>query len=140
MKKIAVLLFSMLLFSCKSLITSPTQKPLYEVLTKQNDGGGPIRFYEIVTEESELPMLLGDENLKNKVQLSDSKTSNFVLLNYGENTKSGSTFEITQAGETADKIVLTITIKEGTMDLKAGSKEFPYWIVKVNSKKEIILQ
>lgn len=140
MKKITVLLFSLLLFSCKSVITSSTDMPLYEVLTKQNDGGGPIRFYEIITEESELPMLLGDDNLKNKIQLSDCKTANFVLLNYGESTKTGSTFEIIEAIETNDKIWLKIVTSPGINDLESGIKEFPYWILKVNSKKEIILQ
>ena len=48
------------LFSCSSS-KNGLNKPVYEILTVNNDGGANIKFYEILTEPKEIMMLLGDE-------------------------------------------------------------------------------
>ena len=71
MKRVVVLLLmAMVLFSCSS--TKPTgSKPLFEVLTQQEDGGGNIQFYEILSESNEIAMLQNDDKLKNKIPVID---------------------------------------------------------------------
>ena len=70
-----------MLASCGSTKTPTGKKPLYEVLTKQENGGGNIQFYEIISDEKEIGMLLGDEHLHGKVKPADIQTANFVILN-----------------------------------------------------------
>lgn len=139
-KKIVFVFLTGLLFSCKSGVAIDAKKPLVEIITKQSDGGGPIRFYEIISEENEMPMLLGDEQIKKKIKLNAIQTANFVLLNYGETTQKGSTFELREVIETDQKIQLVIDTIEGQEPLDVSKNVFPYWVLKINSKKELILK
>jgi major membrane immunogen (membrane-anchored lipoprotein) len=142
MKKAALLVLTLILVSCgaSSTKTSGTNS-LYEVLTQQADGGASIRFFEILSDEKEIVMLQNDEKLKNKIKPTDIQTSNFIVLNMGEKTSGGYKIGIESAVETDKNII--ITIKETTP--KAGSMvtqeiTTPYSIVKINSKKEIIIK
>ena len=68
MKKIIVISLLFFIASCggkKSMVTDT--KALYEVLTQQSDGGGNIRFFEILSEPNEIKMLQNDKVLKNKI-------------------------------------------------------------------------
>ena len=49
MKKIIYILVIALLYSCSST-KNAANKPLYEVLMVNNDGGANIKFYEVLTD------------------------------------------------------------------------------------------
>ena len=142
MKKIGLLLLTLILVSCGASSTKNSgAKPLFEVLTQQADGGASIRFFEILTEEKEIAMLQNDEKLKNKIHPNDTQTSNFIVLNMGEKTAVGFKIGIESAIETDKNII--VTIKEISPESSAISTEeimTPYCVVKINSKKEIIIK
>lgn len=141
MKKSALALITVFLFACSSTKTDTSLKPLYEVLTEQNNGGADIRFFEILTEDKEIKMLQSDENLKNKIKPDDIAKANFVILNLGEKSSGGHSIQIVKAEETTTQIILTIkenAPKPGDMVMTVMSN--PYTIVKVNSKKEIVIK
>jgi hypothetical protein len=142
MKKIPALFVVLLLVSCgASSIKSTDKKPLFEVLTQQSDGGASIRFFEILSEPNEIKMLQNDENLKNKISPNDIQNSNFIVLNMGEKTSGGYKIGIDTVVETDKNII--ITVKEtipapGGMVTQAFTN--PFCVVKINSKKEIIIK
>jgi PrcB C-terminal len=142
MKKIPALFVAILLVSCgASSIKSSDKKPLFEVLTQQNDGGASIRFFEILSEPNEIKMLQNDENLKNKISPNDVLSSNFIVLNMGEKTSGGYKIGIDTVVETDKSIIITVkeTIPEpGGMVTQAFTN--PFCVVKINSKKEIIIK
>jgi len=142
MKKVVLLLFSLFLFSCGASSTKTAgTNALYEVLTQQADGGATIRFFEILSTEKEIAMLLNDEQLKNKIKTSDIQTSNFIVLNLGEKTSAGYKIEIESAVETDKNIIITIKETE-TQSASTALQEIstPFSVVKINSKKEIIIK
>jgi hypothetical protein len=142
MKKILALFVAILLVSCgASSIKSSDKKPLFEVLTQQNDGGASIRFFEILSEPNEIKMLQNDENLKNKISPNDVLSSNFIVLNMGEKTSGGYKIGIDTVVETDKSIIITVkeTIPEpGGIVTQAFTN--PFCVVKINSKKEIIIK
>lgn len=142
MKKIPVLFVALLLVSCgASSIKSSDKKPLFEVLTQQSDGGASIRFFEILSEPNEIKMLQNDEQLKNKISASDIQNSNFIVLNMGEKTSGGYKIGIDTVVETDKNVIITVkeTIPEpGAMATQAFTN--PFCVVKINSKKEIIIK
>ena len=135
-------MMTLVLVSCGSSSVKTSEiKPLYEILTIQDDGGANIRFFEILSESNEIAMLQNDEKLKNKLKPDDIKTSNFIVFNMGEKTAEGYKINIESAVETDKNII--ITIKEITPESNTiGTQEIkmPYCIVKINSKKEIIIK
>jgi hypothetical protein len=142
MKKGLLLILTLILVSCgTSSSKKSVSNSLYEVLTQQADGGASIRFFEILSEENEIAMLQNDEKLIDKIKPNDILKSNFVVLNMGEKTSGGYKIGIESVIETDKNIV--ITIKE-TMPEKASmtAQEIttPYCVVKINSKKEIIIK
>ena len=141
MKKAALVLLTLILVSCGVSSTKTSgSNALYEVLVQQSDGGASIRFFEILSEENEIKMLQNDEKLKDKIKLSDIQTSNFIVLNMGEKTSGGYKIEIESALETDKNII--IKIKETTPESGSiVSQEIttPYSVIKVKSKKEIII-
>lgn len=129
------------LFSCKTTIKVPEKKPLYEVLLQQSNGGANINFYEILSEANEIKMLLKDEKLKGKITATDVNESNFVVLNMGEKPTSGYAITVESVTETADEIVLKV--KEIVPDSDAMLMQlisYPYTVVKINSKKTIVVK
>ncbi len=142
MKKAVLLVLVLFLVSCgSSSIKKSESKTLYEVLTEQADGGANIRFFEILSEPNEIAMLQNDEKLKNKIKLDDIKTANFIVFNMGEKKTGGHKINIESAVETDKNII--ITIKEITPESNTVITQevtMPYCIVKINSKKEIIIQ
>ena len=119
----------------------PEQKNLYEVLLQQNDGGGNINFYEILSEPNEIKMLLNDEKLKGKISAADVQKSNFVILNMGQKPTGGYGITVDSVEETDKEII--IKIKElkpepGAMLMQVIT--YPYTVVKINSKKQIVVK
>jgi hypothetical protein len=130
------------MISCSSSTKVTEPKPLIEILSTQEDGGATIRFFEILSEEREIKMLQNDELLKDKINASDIKTSNFIILNMGEKTTLGYTIAIQKVDETATSIII-VTKDNEPKSKREEEKEvfyYPYTIVKVNSKKELIIQ
>lgn len=130
----------LLLYSCSS--TKTTNKSLYEVLTVNNDGGANIKFYEILTEAKEIKMLLGDETLRKKIKESDADTSSFVILNTGPTNETYNRMKIEKVIETPTQIEIYVkdTQKNIETNMADDDTHFPYTIVKVNSKKPIVIK
>ncbi|MES2544379.1 MAG: protease complex subunit PrcB family protein [Bacteroidota bacterium] len=140
-KKIVLCAFALIVVACGSTGTKKTEKPLFEILTQQKDGGGNINFYEIVSEKGEYNMLLGDKHLKGKIKPNDITTATFVILNMGEKSQAGSSIDVVSAEETPTSIILVVKENEPqTIGPKLDDVIYPYTIVKVNSKKEIIIK
>ncbi len=141
-KHVAVLLLLFLAMSCGTNKNVGGTKPLYEILSTQEDGGATIRFFEILSEEREIKMLQNDELLKDKINANDTKTSNFVILNMGEKTTLGYSISILKVEETATAVKITTKDNEPKSKMQEEKEVFyyPYTIVKVNSKKEIIIE
>ncbi|TDD95935.1 protease complex subunit PrcB family protein [Flavobacterium cellulosilyticum] len=141
MKKAIILLLSLILFSCATSVKKNVKKPLFEILTEQSDGGANIRFFEILSEPNEITMLQNDEKLKHKINSNDIQNSNFIVLNLGEKTSEGYGVKVESVVETEKNII--ITLKEISPDKNAISTQVittPYTILKINSKKEIIIK
>jgi hypothetical protein len=141
MKKILLLLLVLFLFSCGVSSPKNSKNSLYDVLTQQSDGGASIRFFEILTEPNEIKMLENDEELRKKINPNDIQHSNFIILNMGEKTSGGYAIGIESVVETDKNIIITIkeTIPEsGSMVTQNFTN--PYCVVRINSKKEIIIK
>jgi hypothetical protein len=142
MKKICFLLYVILLVSCSTTITRDTvKKPLFEVLTQQSDGGANINFYEILTEPNEIKMLQNDKKLRSKISTLDVQKSNFVILNMGEKITGGYSITIESVVETDKNII--INVKESVPapnSMITQGITYPFCVVKINSKKEIIIR
>ncbi len=100
MKKVISVLAVFVLISCGAKKTSDSSA-LYEVLTTQNDGGGNIKFYEILTEPNEIKMLENDPLLAEKMKQADINNSNYVILNMGEKNTGGYSIGVEKVEETA---------------------------------------
>jgi len=140
MKKVISVLAVFVLISCGAKKTSDSNA-LYEVLTTQFDGGGNIKFYEILTEPNEIKMLENDPLLKDKMVQGDINNSNYVILNMGEKNTGGYSIGVEKVEETDKNII--ITVKENSPAPDAMTMQvitYPYTVVKVHSKKEIIIK
>ncbi len=116
-------------------------KKAYETLTQQEDGGGPIRFYEILTEAKELVMLENDPHLKNKIKPRDSAIANFVILNMGEKKGRGYLIGVQKIEETSSQIIITVEdISPKKESILEDESYYPYTILKVYSKKELLIK
>ncbi|PAM93884.1 hypothetical protein B4N84_16570 [Flavobacterium sp. IR1] len=141
MKKVISVLAVFALVSCGAKKTTESSTVLYEVLTTQSSGGGNIRFFEILTEPNEIKMLQNDPLLSDKVKEGDSSKSNFVILNMGEKNTSGYSIDVEKVEETDKNIIITIKEISPAKDAMVMQMiSYPYTVVKVNSKKEIIVK
>lgn len=141
MKRICLLFVSVILFSCSATKSKVIDKPLYEVLTQQPDGGGNIHFFEIVSTSDEFKMLQGDDKLKGKITANDINDSNFLILNMGEKTIDGCSINVVDVQETENKIIITVQETEPKGEgIASADYVYPYCIVKINSKKDIIFK
>ncbi|HCQ12889.1 protease complex subunit PrcB family protein [Flavobacterium sp.] len=136
MKKIILLGLVFTLFSCSPTKVVDDSKTLYKVLVSSDYGGASFQFYEVISEQREFNMLLGDDEIKKFVKPTDIATSNFVLVNLGEKNTGGYKIEIKSVEELSDKILVDIEeIKPDGMAMQAITN--PYCVLKINSKKPI---
>ena len=142
MKKIILSLFAITLASCSTATVKSTDaNKLYEVLTQQSYGGASILFFEILSDPNQIKMLQNDDTLKHKITAADIQNSNFVILNMGEKTTGGYSIGIENVVETDSNVIITVkqtTPDSGSMVTQAFTA--PYCVVKINSKKPIIIK
>lgn len=141
MKKYLSILAIVILYSCSST-KNTVDKPLYEVLTVNNDGGANIKFYEILTETKEIKMLLGDEALSKLIKSNDVTNSSFLVLNTGPTKESYNRMKIEKVVETATQIEVYLKDTQKNLDPTDidDTTKYPYTVVKVNSKKPIVIK
>ncbi|TBX68371.1 hypothetical protein EZL74_08655 [Flavobacterium silvisoli] len=141
MKKVLLFLTLIFLYSCSST-KAPVKKPLYEVLVVNNDGGANIKFYEILTEPKEIMMLLGDETLRKLIHKGDTTNSSFVILNAGPTKEPYNRIKIEKVVETPTQIEIQIKDTQKNLDPTQTDENtaYPYTILKVNSKKTIVIK
>ncbi|MFH7012864.1 protease complex subunit PrcB family protein [Flavobacterium sp. FlaQc-52] len=140
MKKVISIVTVFVLISCGTTKTTDS-KALFEILTAQSDGGGNIKFFEILTEPNEIKMLENDPLLKDKMKQDDINTSNYIILNMGEKNTGGYSIGVEKVEETDKNII--ITVKENSPAPDAMTTQvitYPYTVVKIHSKKEIIIK
>lgn len=142
MKKKIIVGISLLLFSCGvKKNTVEETKPLFEVIAEKPDGGAKIQFFEIISESKEFSMIKNDPDLKGKIKPDAILTSNFAILNLGEKNSDGYSLKIEKAEETNQNVILTIKeIKPENLVIMPDVYKYPFCLIKINSKKEIIFQ
>lgn len=141
MKKIIYIPIALLLFACATKNSKNSKKPLYEIMSYQEDGGATIRFYEILSESEEITMLLADPNLKKKIKSDDIKSCNFLILNLGPQVKGEYKYLLESIEETSTSIFIKVKeIKSIPDEDNVSDVFYPYIIVKINSKKPIVLK
>ncbi|CAD0007284.1 protease complex subunit PrcB family protein [Flavobacterium chungangense] len=141
MKKVISVLAVFVLISCGAKKASESNVPLYEVLTQQSDGGGNIKFFEILSEPNEILMLQNDPLLKSKMKQDDINNSNYVILNMGEKSSGGYSIGVEKVEETEKNIIITVKENAPAKDAMVIQViSYPYTVVKVHSKKEIIVK
>ena len=141
MKKVITVIIVLFLVSCSSN-KKTASKPLFEVLTINNDGGANIKFYEILTEPKEIKMLLGDEFLRKIIKPTDITTSSFIILNAGPTKENYNRIKIEKVIETPTQIELYVKDTQKNIDINFADNEtlHPYTIIKINSKKPIVIK
>jgi hypothetical protein len=141
MRKYLSIIAIILLYSCSTTKTT-VEKPLYEVLTVNNDGGANIKFYEVLTEPKEIKMLLGDETLAKLIKTDDINNSSFLVLNTGPTKESYNRMKIEKVVETATEIEVYLKDTQKNVDVNMidDMTKYPYTVVKVNSKKSIVIK
>jgi len=140
---LSVMGLAFLLWHCGASKNKSNTHVLYDVLTQQPDGGGNLHFYEILTQDKEIHMLLNDPNLEHKVKPDDVKYANFIVFNLGGQNTPGWLLKIVNARETEDSIILSIeevAPKKSDYHYLPDELVYPYCVVRVNSKKNIIIE
>lgn len=141
MKKALLCIFVLTLAACGTSKVAVEKRPLYETLLQSDRDGGKFEFYETITEPREFTMILTDPELKGKVTAKDIETSNFVLLNMGEKPTAGYSIGVESVVETDRTIVVTVRKKEPSSEaVVAQTVTAPYALIRINSKKEIVIQ
>lgn len=141
MKKYISIVLIAVLYSC-STTKNTAERPLYEVLTVNNDGGANIKFYEILTEPKEINMLLGDETLAKLIKSKDINESSFIILNTGPTKESYNRMKVEKVIETPTQIEVYLKDTQKNLDRMQidDTTKYPYTVVKVNSKKPIVIK
>ena len=141
MKKVIWVLAVFVLISCGGTKKTSDSKGLYEILTEQSNGGGNIKFFEILSEPNEIKMLENDPLLKDKMKSSDISNSNYVILNMGEKNSGGYSIGIENVEETDKNIIITVKENNPSPDAMVTQViSYPYTVVRIHSKKEIIIK
>ena len=141
MKKYLSLIIIIVLYSCSSTKSS-VNRPLYEVLAVNTTGGANIKFYETLTEPKEIKMLLGDEALRKLIKEKDIAENNFLILNAGPTKESYNRVKVEKVVETATEI--EVYLKDSQKNIESTQQDdttnYPFSVVKINSKKPIVIK
>ena len=141
MKRVIVICVIYLFCSCANKKLVATERPLYEIIAQKQYGGAKIRFFEIISNPDEFGMIKNDPELKKKVKPEDISNANFLILNMGEKSSGGYSISIDKIEETDKNIIITIKEKAPDPDaMVTTALTNPYAVVKINSKKEIIIK
>lgn len=140
MKKVIILaLFGIVLIACAPKPIASEKTELFEILKQEEFGGAKFKFFEIITESKEFKMILNDPDLKKKVKADDIYTCNFLLLNMGSQNSGGYSISVESVEELENDVI--VTIKENAPTGMATTvMTNPMTIVKINSKKNIIIK
>ena len=140
MKKIIfIATIALVFFACAPKPIASEKTEMFEILKQSEYGGAEFKFFEIITEAKEFKMLLNDPDLKKKIKASDIYIANFLLLNMGPQTSGGYSISIDSVQELENDVI--VTIKENAPSGMATSvMTNPMTIVKINSKKNIIIK
>jgi hypothetical protein len=140
MKKVIILaLFGIVLIACAPKPIASEKKEMFEILKQEEFGGAEFKFFEIITESKEFKMILNDPDLKKKVKADDIFTCNFLLLNMGSQNSGGYSISVESVEELENDVI--VTIKENAPTGMATTvMTNPMTIVKINSKKNIIIK
>ena len=142
MNRFILVFFTLVVVSCNTTKVVKSKKaPLFQVLKNESDGGAHILFCEVLSEPEEIKLLLNDKAIKNKIKATDIKTANFLILNMGEKPTGGYTITVRSAEERTDSIVVHVkNIAPKADEMVTQAFTYPYCVVKINSKKGIILK
>jgi hypothetical protein len=141
MRKFLSLVLITMFLACTST-KNVASKPLFEVLVVNNDGGANIKFYEVLTDSKEIKMLLGDETLAKLIQSKDINESSFLILNTGPTKEPYNRMKIEKVIETETQIEVFLKDSQKNIEQTAidDTTKYPYTVVKVNSKKPIVIK
>jgi len=151
MKKILLIPFAIMLFSCNSTkktveesnnnsseVKKTSTMNLYEVLTQSAYQGKEEKSYEVIKDKTSLQNLYALVN-DTEVPKVDFSKSRIVALFLGQRNSGGYEIKVKHVEEKAGKIVVTVEeTKPEEMATMAITN--PYTIVKINSTKEIIFK
>lgn len=136
-----MLVIAGILFSCGASKNNLAPKPLYEVLIQKSNDGAKVRFFEIISQPDEFTMIKSDPELKDKIEPNAIDHANFLILSMGEKPTGGYSIGIDNVKETDKNIIVSVKETEpkpGEMATMGFTN--PYCVVRINSKKEIIIQ
>jgi galactokinase len=87
-------------------------------------------------------MLMGDETLKKKIKKTDVAKSNFIILNAGPTKESYNRAYVQKVIETTEAVEVYVkdAQKNVEADLSNENVAYPYSVIKINSKKPIIIK
>jgi len=149
MKKIFLIPFAVVLFSCNSTkktteetkASTEVKKPsaqIYEVLAQSAYQGKEVKSYEVIKDKASLVSLY--ESIHDtEVPKVDFTKSRIVALFLGQRSSGGYEIKVKNVEEIGGKIV--VTVEETKPDGMATTViTNPFTIVKINSTKEIIFK
>lgn len=150
MKKIILVPFAVLLFSCNSTKKATDAKPatevkkpsteLYQVLSESGYQGKEEKSFEVIKDNYSLEKLYTAIN-DPQIPKVDFSKSRIVALFLGQRTSGGYGIKVKSVSEKGDKIYVTVEeTKPKPGDMVTMAITNPFTIVKINSTKEIIFQ
>lgn len=151
MKKLILVPFIVLLFSCDSTKKTTSSKPvadtkknsttaLYQILSESAYQGKTEKSYEIIKDNATLVKLYEAVN-DPQVPKVDFSKERIVALFMGEKSSGGYAIKVKNVSEKGGKIYVVVEeTKPGSGDIVTMSFTSPFTIVKINSTKEIIFQ
>lgn len=151
MKKIILVPFVILLFSCNSTKKTTEQKPtadtkknhataLYQILTESDYQGKSTKSYEVIKDNASLVKVYEAIN-DTQVPKIDFSKERVVALFMGERNTGGYAIKVKNVTEKAGKIYVTVEeTKPESGNIVTMALTNPFTIVKINSTKEIIFQ
>ena len=147
MKRLLLVPFAILLFSCSSTKTTETaskseknQVPFYEVLSQSAYQGKEEKSFEVISDKASLVKLY--ETIHDtEIPKIDFKKQRVVALFLGQRNSGGYEIKIKNVEEKDNKIYVTVEEvgpKPGDMATMAITN--PFVVAKINSTKEIVFK